>query len=821
MTGNPITTARPSATSGRSHVFVLVAAALGFAELISLGFNWHSADSRRFVIYLILTSVSSFVHLNRMDRSGGFSLSLPFVLLGIVDLSTREAVAIGCLAIAIQNLRAPEGWSFRQLGLSLGVQATIVATASFMFHVLAPAWVKDSPVRLVIAAAALFVANTFPAAIMRRLTGEQRLGELWRSWYFWAFPYYLIAGALAQMVHQGRAAVSSSSSLLALIALYLAYRHYHAQKMEWRMRAKHADDVTALHLRAIEGLALAVEAKDNMNTRGHIRRVQVYALGIGKSMGLNGVELEALQAGSLLHDIGKLAVPEHILTKPGKLTPEEFARMKVHPLVGAEIVEQMKFPYPVAPIVRAHHERWDGSGYPYGLKGEDIPLGARILSVADWLDAMVSDREYRKGIPIEEAMRQIVAGSGVSFDPAVVAALQPQFEKLAQSARKQAAQGPVLSTDVAVDNRATPGAGLDLCGLPDVAHGGDFLTTISAAAREQQLLSATAQAASSLDLAETMQRIEAALRAKIPHDAMAVFVPEANVLKAAFAVGQNREHLLGLEVPAGDGLIGWVAQNVQPVINGNPEVDPGFGCDSDGLLQSVLAVPLNSAHAPAPVLALYRGPKDSFTRADFDLLSAVQANIATALQNALAYRDAEYKAHLDPLTGLLSRPQFVSLLDDEISQARRTRQPVALVIAELPAYASLAGSAGERLADDLLIDIGRGLRRVSRGCDRLGRIQENRFALVLPGVKAAHLIAILDRIRHITHQSSSATFGRAVQLTSAGAFYPDDADGARHLLAVAEKRLDGSAERWEDSVRALIEAGGTSVDATRLTNQPQ
>ena len=250
-----------------------------------------------------------------------------------------------------------------------------------------------------------------------------------------------------------------------------------------------------------------------MNTRGHIRRVQVYALGIGKSMGLAGPELEALQAGSLLHDIGKLAVPEHILTKPGKSTPEEFAKMKVHPLVGAEIVEQMKFPYPVAPIVRAHHEKWDGSGYPYALKGQDIPLGARILTVADWLDAMISDREYRKGIDVDEAMTQIAAEVNKSFDPAVVEALRKLYRTLVPSAQKQASQGPVLSTDVTFDNQATPGAGLDLCGLPRCARRG-FPGRHQCRRAEQHLLSATAEAATSLDPAETMRRIEVALSAR-------------------------------------------------------------------------------------------------------------------------------------------------------------------------------------------------------------------------------------------------------------------------------------------------------------------
>src|SRR6202049_1358547 len=150
---------------------------------------------------------------------------------------------------------------------------------------------------------------------------------------------------------------------------------------------KHAEEMAALHLRTIEALALAIEAKDH-NTHEHLRRVRTYAVEIGREMGLGNSELEALRAAALLHDIGKLAVPEHIISKPGKLTREEFEKMKIHPTVGAEILERVEFPYPVAPIVAAHHEHWDGSGYPHGLVREQIPIGARILSAVDCLDAL-------------------------------------------------------------------------------------------------------------------------------------------------------------------------------------------------------------------------------------------------------------------------------------------------------------------------------------------------------------------------------------------------------------------------------------------------
>ena len=172
-------------------------------------------------------------------------------------------------------------------------------------------------------------------------------------------------------------------------------------------------------MRTIEALALAIEAKDQ-TTHTHLQRVRTYAVAVATELNLPEGEIEALRAAALLHDIGKLAVPEQIINKPGKLTPEEFEKMKVHPLVGAEILERVAFPYPVAPIVRSHHERWDGTGYPEGLSGEQIPIGARILAAVDCLDALASHRQYRPALPLGEAMAKVKEKAGTWFDPQVV-----------------------------------------------------------------------------------------------------------------------------------------------------------------------------------------------------------------------------------------------------------------------------------------------------------------------------------------------------------------------------------------------------------------
>src|SRR5689334_15144692 len=211
--------------------------------------------------------------------------------------------------------------------------------------------------------------------------------------------------------------------LLIFALVYLFYRFYERRLEEIRHaeaeRRRHAEEMATIHMNTIESLAIAIDAKDQ-TTHGHVRRTQLYATQMGNIFKVSEAELRALHAGALLHDIGKLAVPEYILNKPGKLTESEFAKMKIHPTVGGDILKRVNFPYPVEDIVRYHHEKWNGTGYPKGLKGEHIPLVARIISVVDFYDATRCDRPYRKGMKLEDSIGLLQKMSGSSFDPKVV-----------------------------------------------------------------------------------------------------------------------------------------------------------------------------------------------------------------------------------------------------------------------------------------------------------------------------------------------------------------------------------------------------------------
>ena len=298
-----------------------------------------------------------------------------FTLLGILELSLPETLLI---VLACTVGQAFLGERKQQVKLVHFVfnwsQLTVSSALAYgaykfvVIHVLhAP-----GPLALLVAAVTHFGCNTAAMSTIIGLTEDKRIAKVWRENHLWLIPYYMVGAATTGLVHFLNAHIGWQSSLLVLPPIYLMYRSYRLYLGKLETEKVHAEKVSRLHLRTIEALALAIEAKDE-TTGEHLQRVRVYAMELAKELGLSTDETEALQAASVLHDIGKLAVPEHIISKPGKLTPEEFEKMKIHPIVGAEILEQVDFPYPVVPIVRAHHEKWDGSGYPFGLAGEQIP----------------------------------------------------------------------------------------------------------------------------------------------------------------------------------------------------------------------------------------------------------------------------------------------------------------------------------------------------------------------------------------------------------------------------------------------------------------
>jgi putative nucleotidyltransferase with HDIG domain len=621
-----------------ARVFIAGLSLAGSAFLV-IGFTqWETRDPVKFACYLIAALLASAFKVTLPGVVGTLSANFLFTLLGILELSLPETLLIGLAGVLAQFYWKPVGQLKRvQLIFNLG-QVTVSSAVAYGAYKLVAVHILHAPGPLALLAAAIvhYACNTGATSTIIGLTEDKAPTKVWSELYLWSFPYYIVGAAVAGLVHFLNVRVGWQSSLLVLPPMYLMYRSYRLYLGKLETEKLHAEQVSKLHLRTIEALALAIEAKDE-NTGEHLQRVRIYAMEMANQLGLSNDEKEALQAASVLHDIGKLAVPEHIISKPGRLTPEEFEKMKIHPIVGAEILEQVHFPYPVVPIVRAHHEKWDGSGYPYGLVGEAIPIGARILAAVDCLDALASDRQYRKALPLDEAMTKVASEAGTSFDPKIVSILQLRYVEWEKMANEQPREmPPKLSTDVKVERGAAPDAGFAGAPQPAAASGSasDFPERLGQVlAHSEDILEVIRKAGCSLRLEDAFSVVAVRVRHLVPHESLAVYCPHGDSLMAEFVSGENSRLFASLRIPMGEGLSGWVAQNHKSILNGNPSVEPGYLNDATkySTLRSALAVPIEAEGRVLAVLALYRASQDAFTRDDQRVLEEISAKIAAGL----------------------------------------------------------------------------------------------------------------------------------------------------------------------------------------------
>jgi putative nucleotidyltransferase with HDIG domain len=600
--------------------------------------QWHSSDPVKFGCYVVAALLASSLKVSLPGIEGTLSVNFLFTLLGILELSLPEALTIGLASTLAQFYWRPARKLKRiQLIFNLS-QVTVSSSVAYGAYRLVVIYVLHAagPLALLVAAITHFGCNTAAMSTIIGLTEDKPVSKVWRDSYLWSFPYYMVGAAAAGLVHFLNRHIGWQSSLLVLPPIYLMYRSYRLYLERLETKKKHAEQVSSIHLRTIEALALAIEAKDE-TTGEHLQRVRVYAMELAKELGLSEDETEALRAASVLHDIGKLAVPEHIISKPGKLTPEEFEKMKIHPIVGAEILEQVHFPYPVVPIVRAHHEKWDGSGYPNGLSGEAIPIGARILAAVDCLDALASDRQYRRALPLDEAMAKVTSEAGTSFDPQVVAILGRRYIELEKLANEHPLQAPPkLSTDIKVERGSAPAAGFaeTAPAKTSAVQNENPASLISAAQRSSvEILILSRTMGTSLRPEDIFCLMSIRLRQLVPHDSMAVYCPEGDILVPSFVSGENFRLFSSLRIPLGEGLSGWVAQNHKAILNGNPSVEPGYLNDPAkySTLRSALAVPVEGATGIVAVLALYRAGQDAFTKEDLEVVATFGTELGSAV----------------------------------------------------------------------------------------------------------------------------------------------------------------------------------------------
>ena len=795
------------ATDGLSLQTKAFVGVTSFCGLVTLGYalaHWQSHDPARFICYLVVAILASGLKVQLPGIDGTMSVNFLFILLGVMELSLPETLLIGCLATLVQSV-----WQTRK-GLDpvkvlfnvAGMMANASAFTYFTFHWLSTRFASNKPILLMIAALVFFFANTLPISVIIALTEGKSSRKVWSECYFWSFPYYLVGAAAVGLVGIINRSAGWETSLLVLPLIYWVYRSYRlylgrleAEKERVEVEKRHVEEIASLNMRTIEALALAIEAKDH-TTHTHLQRVRTYAVEMAKELNLGPDQIEALRAAALLHDIGKLAVPEQIINKPGRLTPEEFEKMKVHPLVGAEILERVAFPYPVAPIVRSHHERWDGTGYPEGLSGEDIPIGARILAVVDCLDALASHRQYRPALPLIEAMAKVKEKSGSWFDPHVVEIIERRYVELERMAQmtEETLGAQSLSKTVKVERGLAPATGFERTESTQAGlENADFLTSIASARQEAQTMFELSQDLGvSLSLSETLSVLSMRLRRMIPYDSIAVYVNRNGWLLPELVSGENFRLLSALKIRVGEGLCGWVAENCKPIVNGNPQVEAGYTVDpaKHSTLQSALVVPLEGLNGVVGVIAMYQTSRDAFTPDHLRILLAVASKVAMSVENALKYQQAESSATTDYLTGLPNARSLFVHLAQEVARCRRTKSSLAVMVCDIDGFKQINDSFGHLEGDKLLREFSTRLKEVCRGYDYVARMGGDEFVITAPGLTPEAAQEKAERLNQAAIESGRHVCGREIISLSVGmTFCPEDGYDVERLLAEADRRM--------------------------------
>jgi diguanylate cyclase (GGDEF)-like protein/putative nucleotidyltransferase with HDIG domain len=536
-----------------------------------------------------------------------------------------------------------------------------------------------------------------------------------------------------------------------------------------------------LHLATIEALARAIDAKDQ-TTQMHIRRVQVYATGLAQKLQLPAPEIQGIKTAALLHDIGKLAVPEHILSKPGPLTQEEFQKIRIHPQVGAEIIAAVPFPYPVAPLILSHHERWDGKGYPQGLSGTDIPLGARILTIVDYYDAVTTERPYHKALNFESAVGLLKHEAGRALDPKLV----PMFIELLPSL--VAELGSAERDTAAESAPLQPGSIAAFVPAP-----GNAFENIALAHREIYALYEIAQSmGTSLGVSDTMALISSKLSKIVSWSGCALYLhqPDSDTLKCRFAAGVDTPRLLNSTLKMGHGLCGWVARNRRTLVNGNPKVSfEAAGVSGDVSLNSAIVCPLQYNDTFIGCLALYHVEHNHYTEDHRRLIERIAEQAGAVIHNSIVFEQTQEDSLTDPLTGLPNRRSMFVHLARELARAERLKSEVAIVVMDVDGFKAINDTYGHNVGDHALREVAHALQGALRPYDLCVRYAGDEFIVVLADCTREAADAKLRELQaRIAEIEVEVRPGKRLRLgVSAGAaVFPHDGSTYEELLAEAD-----------------------------------
>jgi diguanylate cyclase (GGDEF)-like protein/putative nucleotidyltransferase with HDIG domain len=688
--------------------------------------------------------------------SGSASVKLPWahVSISISEAFVFTAVllygpAAGTLTVALDGLvisawiarRRPDFHRALFNVAAPAVSAWCSAQVFFLVSGIRPLAEQPAPLDAILPSLVLFTVtyfglNSWLIAIIIAVEKGENAWVVWRRGFIWLSLNYFCGASVAVLLIGSNRSIDVRFVGLIVPVLLVLYFTFKTTMQRVEDANKHVEQLNKLYLSTIETLAMAVDAKDQV-THGHIRRVQSYATQLARKIGIRDEHLlKAIEAAALLHDMGKLAIPEHILNKPGKLTPAEFDKMKLHASIGAEILSAIDFPYPVVPIVRHHHENWDGTGYPDGLRGTDVPIGARILSVVDCFDALTSDRPYRPRLSDEDALTILIERRGSMYDPLVVDTFVRVYRSISPEPSKSTLTKEPPPTIAALPTAQNPPNTLK--DLNETADANGMLA----------LYDLARALAGNVSVSDAGDIIAKHLKRLIPFSVCIFYLKDRNTdeLEATHAVGDRATELLGVRIALGQRLSGWVAANRQTICNSDSALDL-WDLDRPDL-RSCLSTPLVFGDTLIGVLTVHSPEANAFSEDHRRIIELTARTLSDTLRRSL---DFDLASRRDPLTGLPASDQLDQLLRAVSINSSDAVERSSLILIDVLGLAAITERLGTQVGNNVLLQVVRQVRSGMRASDLLFRSGSDELVAFLPDSDTIAGEVIADRMREHMH----------------------------------------------------------------------
>jgi len=782
---------------------MVIAGATVFVWAIRHCFGYSSTQWTEFASLLSLVILAGSNPIRIPNTRASFTAGDVFIFLGVLFLGVPAAIVIGVLDAFVSARRTSKRAASWIAAPAMMALTAFIAGKAFYFGLahyahLAQQPLGTTPVRLDHLLGALgllamvqYFVNGLTISAIYALRSRRPILKSWRDDYLWTWWSFLGAAIATAVIYSAVTHLGSAYVLLSVPIIAATFWTYKIYFERVNAKTREAEELSRLHLATVEALATAIDAKDQ-TTHFHVRRVQIYAEGLGRLLKLSDAEIAALNAGALLHDVGKLAVPDHILNKPGTLTPAEFEKTKIHTVVGAEILGRVNFPYPVVPIVRHHHERWDGKGYPDGLQEEQIPITARIMSVIDCFDSVREDRPFRPGMSRENAIELLRGDSGAQFDPTIVDLF---IEHLPGFEAEIAARGLADQIHISVPASPIVHAAEQVARARENTSFGAY-DQIRNAHREVYALYEIARTfGSSLEVENTLAVLVDKVGQIVPFETCVVYLYDEvkGYATAALAVGQNAELLHARCVAPGEGATGFTLSNRRPVNRIHPSLDfAGFNLPVGSDYRSMASLPLFKDDLLLGALSVYSINLKEYSDDQIRLLETVTRLASDALANAVNHARAESNALTDSLTGLPNARRLHVRFEEEVSRARRTGNPFQVIMLDLDDFKLVNDTFGHKLGDRMLREVAGLVQAQLREYDFLARYAGDEFVAIVNDATVKQVEELRERIERIVSNFSIniRAQGRArVGISVGSAVFGRDGETLDQLLVAADQAM--------------------------------